>query len=313
MYFFKNPGWIDKRMLSAARLENIPESIFEEINHRLVNLLSDDPLVSVVIPAYNEELNVLRTIHSLANNKTTFPVEIIVVNNNSTDRTQMVLDRLKVRSYFQPRAGCGPARQMGQQNAKGKYILMADADCYYPPRWIHKMTEALQRDGTPCIYGRYSFLGTPDKPRWKLFLYESLRDGFSEIRHIKRPCVNALGMSMGYVKELGVKTGFVDRKIRGEDGRLCFQLMQYGKIRQVRDRSVRVWTLPRTLDKEPGLLYSAAARIVIELTRLTHYFSTQKQHDVTKTNPYVPPSLKYFRKFKSVHKEDADPVEEKQA
>lgn len=312
MYFFKNPGWIDKRMLSANRLEDLPQSIFDEINIRLSDLQSDNPVVSVVIPAYNEELNVLRTIHSLSYSKTKFPVEIIVVNNNSTDRTQMVLDQLKIKSFFQPRAGCGPARQLGQENAKGKYILMADADCYYPPKWIQKMTEALQQNQTPCIYGRYSFLGTADKPRWKLFLYESLRDGFSEVRHIKRPCVNALGMSMGYVKDLGLKTGFVDRKIRGEDGRLCFQLMQYGKIRQVRDRSVRVWTLPRTLDKEPGLLYSAAARIVIELTRLTHYFSTQKQHDVKKTTPYVPPTLKYFKKFKAIHKEEADPVEEKQ-
>jgi hypothetical protein len=112
---------------------------------------------------------------------------------------------------------------------------------------------------------------------------------------------------MGYVKDLGLKTGFVDRQIRGEDGRMCFQLMRYGKIRQVRDRAVRVWTFPRTLDKEPGLFYSAMARVVLELTRITHYFSTQKQHDVNKTKPYVPPTLKYFKKFKDIHKE-VEPV-----
>jgi glycosyltransferase involved in cell wall biosynthesis len=310
MYFYKNPAWIDKRLLSASQLEDLPEAIYYEINKALQLIQSEDPLVSIVIPAFNEEVNIVRSVYSLANNKTSFPVEIIVVNNNSTDRTQNVLNRLNVRSYFQPKAGCGPARQMGQQNAKGRYILMADADCYYPPKWIQKMTETLQQGNSPCIYGRYSFLGTADKPRWKLFLYEFLRDSFSEVRHIKRPCVNALGMSMGYIKDLGLKTGFVDRKIRGEDGRLCFQLMQYGKIKQVRDRAARVWTLPRTLDKEPGLFYSAFARIIMELSRLTHYFSTQKPHDVTKTNPYTPTSLRYFKKFKSIHKEDAEPVDQ---
>lgn len=312
MFFYKNPGWIDKRLFAALTLEDLPESIFYEINTNLGAIQSEEPLVSIVIPAWNEEVNIVRTIHSLSLNKTTFGVEIIVVNNNSTDRTQQVLNQLNVKSFFQPRPGCGPARQLGQQQAKGKYILMGDADCYYPPRWIQVMTEELQKKDTPCIYGRYSFLGTADKPRWKLFLYELLRDGFREVRHIKRPCVNATGMSMGYVKELGLKTGFVNHKIRGEDGRLCFQLMQYGKIRQVRNRQVRVWTLPRILDKEPGLWYSLFTRIVIELSRLTHYFSTQKPHDVTKTKPYIPPSLKYFKKFKDVHKEETEHAGENQ-
>lgn len=307
MYFIKNPSWIDKRLLKVAKVEDLPESIFYEINKNLGLIQSNDPLVSVVIPAYNEETNIVRTIHSLSKNKTSFGVEIIVVNNNSTDRTQEVLNRINIKSYLQTKQGCGPTRQLGQQMAKGKYILMADGDCIYPPLWIEKMTKALQKENTPCIYGRYSFLGTPDKPRWKLYLYECLKDVFSEVRHIKRPCVNALGMSMGYVKDLGLKTGFVDRQIRGEDGRMCFQLMQYGKIRQVRDRAVRVWTFPRTLDKEPGLFYSAVARVVLELTRITHYFSTQKQHDVNKTKPYVPPTLKYFKKFKDIHKE-VEPV-----
>jgi hypothetical protein len=50
------------------------------------------------------------------------------------------------------------------------------------------------------------------------------------------------------------------------------------------------------------------ARIVIELTRITHYFSTQKPHDVKSTKPYVPPTLKYFKKFKTIHKEE-EPVQ----
>lgn len=309
MYFYKNPSWIDKRLLAATKLEDFPESIFYEINKNLGTIQSENPIVSIVIPAFNEEANIVRTIYSLSRNRTSFPAEIIVINNNSTDRTQEVLNRLNVRSFIQTKPGCGPARQLGQQMAKGKYILMADGDCMYPPGWIQKMTRTLERDNTPCIYGRYSFLGTKDKPRWKLFVYECLRDVVGELRHINRPCINALGMSMGYVKDLGLKTGFVDRKIRGEDGRMCFQLMRYGKIRQVRDRSIRVWTLPRTLDKEPGLIYSIMARVIIELTRVKHYFYTQPQHDVKNSKNYVPPALKYFKKFKNIHKEEPETVE----
>lgn len=309
MYFIKNPSWIDKRLRDVNKLEDLPESIFYEINKNLGTIQTDDPLVSIVIPAYNEEVNIVRAIHSLSRNKTTFGVEIIVVNNNSTDHTQDVLSRLNVKSIFQPKAGCGPARQIGQQHAKGKYILMGDADCYYPPRWIQRMTEALQEPKVTCVYGRYSFLGTAEKARWKLFLYETLRDFVGELRHINRPCINAVGMSMGYVKDLGLKTGFVDRKIRGEDGRMCFQLLQLGKVVQVRDRSVRVWTLPRTLDKEPNLIYSIMARAAIEISRVKQYFYPQAPHDVHTSKNYTPSTLKFFDKYKKVHKEP-EPLEE---
>ncbi len=307
MYFYKNPTWIDKRLLNVTQVEDLPESIFYEINKNLGLLLSEEPLVSVVIPVRNEEVNIVRTVYFLSKSKTTFGIEIIVVNNNSTDRTAEVLRRMNVRTLLQTKAGCGPARQMGQENAKGKYILMADGDCFYPADWIQKMTEALQQDNTPCIYGRYSFLGTETKPRWQLFLYECMRDVVGDLRHINRPCINALGMSMGYVKELGLKVGFVDRKIRGEDGRMCFQLMPFGKIRQVKDRSVRVWTLPRTLDKEGSLIYSVMARAAIELSRVKHYFYPQARHDVNKTENYVPGTLKPFKKFTHLHK-TSEPV-----
>jgi glycosyltransferase involved in cell wall biosynthesis len=304
MYFYRNPSWINSRLLAVSRIEDLPESIFYEINKNLGIIQSDDPLVSIVIPAYNEEVNIVRTIHSLSQNKTTFAIEIIVVNNNSTDRTQEVLNRMNVKSLIQTKAGCGPARQLGQEHAKGKYVLMADADCFYPPRWIEEMTNALRKnEKVSCVYGRYSFLGTEDKPRWKFFLYETLRDIMAEFRHIKRPALNALGMSMGYVKELGLKAGFVDHKIRGEDGRMCLLLMEYGEVKQVRDRSVRVWTLPRTLDKEASLGSALLARIVIELSRIKDYFSKQNPEDVKKLENYNPASLKYFKKYKSAHKE----------
>jgi len=107
---------------------------------------------------------------------------------------------------------------------------------------------------------------------------------------------------MGYVRELGLKHGFVERNIRGEDGRMCFQLMQHGKIVQIRDRSNRVWTFPRTLDKEPNLLYSIAARAMLEISRIPQYFYKQAPHDVNTSKNYDPKAMKIFKHYKSVHK-----------
>ena len=46
------------------------------------------PDITIVIPAYNEEKNILQTLYSLCNNSTDKSVEIIVVNNNSKDKTE---------------------------------------------------------------------------------------------------------------------------------------------------------------------------------------------------------------------------------
>jgi glycosyltransferase involved in cell wall biosynthesis len=306
MSLFSNPRWIDQRLLDCTSFEEIPETVFAEINDRLRDQGKDLPLASIVIPAWNEEVNIVRTLHSLAKSKTTFPFEIIVVNNNSTDKTQAALDKIPtVKSVFQSIKGCGPARQLGQENAQGKYILMADADCFYPSDWIEKMVHELRKNNVALVYGRYSFLGTQQIPRWKLAIYEMLHDGIAEVRHINRPCVNAVGMSMGYVKELGMKAGFVKTPVRGEDGRLCFLLREMGKINQVRDRSIRVWTLPRTLAKDGSLFFAMITRVAKELTRLFQYFYKQKAHDIHTTGEYKPKSVEYLKKLKSMGKKEA--------
>lgn len=302
MSIVSNPAWISKERLTIRTVESIPIDWIEEINLSLSRLVSTEPLVSIVIPAWNEEINVLHAIDSLVRNTVAFPIEIIVVNNNSTDGTQSILDKLNVRSVFQGVQGCGPARQLGQEVALGKYILMADADCFYPPGWIDKMVNELSKDGVSCVYGRHSFLASSKWRRFALFTYECLRDLLIEFRHPNRPYLNALGMNMAYIKEYGLKAGFVTRNIRGEDGRMCFDLMKFGKVVQLRSYSCRVWTWPRTLDNESNLFLSILARIAMEFSRVHVYFTKPRPHN-TKTSLNTEPFLlRFFKRYKTFHR-----------
>jgi glycosyltransferase involved in cell wall biosynthesis len=303
MFSFRNPLWIDASLVSLENLSQVSDSVFDSINQNLSKLVSATPEVSIVIPVWNEEVNIIRTIHSLSKSSTRIPLEIIVVNNNSTDNTQHVLNRLHISSFLQPIQGCGPARQLGQENAKGKYILMADADCYYPAGWVDALTKALQQKDMVCVYGRYSFLGNQKNARWKFFFYERMRDVIVELRHFKRPYLNSLGMNMGYVKEYGLKVGFVNYKIRGEDGRLCFDLMKYGKIGLLRGSQNRVWTTSRTIDKENSLGKALVVRVFVELGRLGQYFYKKKPHDTKTSKSSESFLLKFFKKYKDVHKD----------
>lgn len=283
MYIFSTPAWISKYKHEYGSVDEVPVQVFEDINKKLDAKTSSTPKVTIAIAAWNEEVNILNCISSLADTSSTVPFEIVVVNNNSTDKTQTTLDKLHIRSFFQPIQGCGPARQMGQENAQGEYILLADADCIYPKGWMDKMLEQLTRPGVVCVYGRYSFIPDQGYPRWKLFLLERMKDVIAEVRHFKRPYLNAFGISMGYIRKYGLEAGFVNYQIRGEDGRLCFDLMKYGKVRQVKSDSARPWTPPRTLQLEGGFFKVLSGRISKELRRLGSMLTPHPPHD-TKTS-----------------------------
>lgn len=277
------PKWIKEHLNPYESFEEIPQSKFDEVNDRLGQIRTREPVVSILIAAWNEEINVFNCVSSLSTQSTSIPFEIVIVNNNSTDKTQETLDKLDVRSFFQPIPGVGPARQLGQEQARGKYILLADADCIYPKCWIDEVMQVLTQPNVVCVYGRYSFLPDRGYPRWKLYVLERMKDVIAEIRHFKRPYLNAYGISMGYIRDLGLKVGYVMYKIRGNDGRLCFDLMQFGKVKQVRSNRARAWTKPRTLQLEGGFSQALYNRLKKETKRFVSLFKPMPPHD-TKTS-----------------------------
>jgi len=277
---FDTPDWISKYDFAFRQLADVPETLFDEINHKLDVLQSREvPLVSIVIAAWNEEVNIIRNLASLADLATKVPIEIIVINNNSTDATQQTLNKLHVMNYFQKIQGCGPARQMGMENARGKYILLADADCIYPPCWLDDMYNLLSSKETVCVYGRYSFIPEPGFQRWKLAILEKLKDAIAALRHVKRPYLNAFGISMGFIREYGMKVGYIMANVRGEDGRLCFDLMQFGKVRQLTLNRSRAWTAPRTLQRDGSFKQALLSRIAVESKKMFSLFTPHKPHD----------------------------------
>lgn len=283
MYIFNKPDWITQYNFPYKKVDEVPEKVFEEINSKLEKLQQGEPLVTILIAAWNEEINILRNLASIANLETKIPLEIIVVNNNSQDDTQKTLDKLKITTFFQVIQGCGPARQMGMESAKGKYIMLADADCVYPTCWLDKMMDVLIQPDIVCVYGRYSFIPETGFPRWKLFMLERLKDVAAELRQFNRPYLNAFGISMGYVKEYGLKVGYIMHNTRGDDGRFCFDLMQYGKVKQVRSNQARAWTAPRTLQRDGTFTQAITSRISLEFRNLLSLLKPHQPHD-TKTS-----------------------------
>lgn len=95
--------------------------------------------LSIVIPAYNEEAYIGRCLESLATEfaRGSFSVEVIVVNNASTDKTGEVARSFPfVRVVDEPQKGLVRARQAGYQASSGELIANVDADTLFPAGWI---------------------------------------------------------------------------------------------------------------------------------------------------------------------------------
>lgn len=96
--------------------------------------------VSVVIPAFNEEKYIERALESVTN-QITAPDEIIVVNNNSTDKTVKIAEKFGVTIISEKEQGMIPTRNRGFNTAKHDIIARIDADVQVPQNWIKIIKE----------------------------------------------------------------------------------------------------------------------------------------------------------------------------
>jgi hypothetical protein len=105
--------------------------------------------LSVVIPCYNEEAGIRSVIEAMP----AYVDEIVVVDNNSTDRTGEIARSLGAVVVFQPRKGYGAAYQAGLPAATGDVIATLDGDGTYPADEIASLVDALEDEHLDFISG----------------------------------------------------------------------------------------------------------------------------------------------------------------
>ena len=107
-------------------------------------------MLSVIIPAYNEESCIGQCLEALRKQDIREPFEVIIVDNASTDRTaeiaQSFAGKLSLRVIREEQKGRGMARKTGFSAAKGDILLSTDADCEPPSAWMRSLVEALRSD-----------------------------------------------------------------------------------------------------------------------------------------------------------------------
>ena len=103
--------------------------------------------VSVIIPALNEEETIGRVVDEIPKEKMEqagYKVEILVVDNNSTDGTKKIAEEKGARVIVEPVRGKGRAIRTAFESVSGEFIFMLDADYTYPATHIPEMLKVLE-------------------------------------------------------------------------------------------------------------------------------------------------------------------------
>lgn len=99
------------------------------------------PVVSFVIPTYNEQTILPATLQSIDAVATTHPYEVLVVDGGSTDATRDVARKHGATVYHRDRTGVGLSRHIGAKHASGEWLAFIDADTTVRPSYLNTMLE----------------------------------------------------------------------------------------------------------------------------------------------------------------------------
>ena len=128
------------------------------------------PLVSIIVPVYNESATVAAVVDRLLTIELPAEREIIVVNDGSSDGTRGVLQQLAGTPrltivHVDPNRGKGHAIRVGISTAKGDVIAIQDADLELDPAQLAALVTPILAGRADVVYGSRFLAGTPNAPR----------------------------------------------------------------------------------------------------------------------------------------------------
>jgi biofilm PGA synthesis N-glycosyltransferase PgaC len=217
---------------------------------------SDKVRVSVIVAARNEEKTIVSLLKSLARQDYAEDLlEIIIVNDNSTDRTPIIVSEfisehrkhnaINIRLIYNPFLGKKSAVRHGIEKSAGELIIMTDADCVAGPGWVSAYASFYAANGAEMILGEVY-----QKPE-RGFVSHFGNLEFSALQAITEAAVvaghpvmcNAANMAIRkdiYLKHAGILRGDIPS---GDDIFLLHAVKRWGgTIMYMRDRAAAVVT-----------------------------------------------------------------------
>lgn len=120
--------------------------------------------ISIIVPIYNEEENLRKCIESLIN-QTYKELEIILINDGSTDNSKEIIESFKdkrIVAINKKNTGISDTRNIGIGKSTGDYIMFVDSDDYLELNCIERLIETAEKENSEIVMFNY-YLETPSK------------------------------------------------------------------------------------------------------------------------------------------------------
>lgn len=207
--------------------------------------------VSTIIPTYNGRARIGRTLQALLAQPGAADMEIIVVDDGSTDGTAAYCASFgdRVRTLSQPNQGPAAARNLGARQAKGDILLFTDDDCVPDPDWLPEMLKPFAEDPEVIgVKGAYRTEQPELVARFVQLEYEDKYDRMAQDRYID--FIDTY--SAGFRREVFLRFGGYDASFPvpcAEDVELSFRMSREGLRMVFNPRAVVAHTHPDDLGK----------------------------------------------------------------
>ena len=262
---FSLVGWVElglhalflvAMVLGAGRLVVLLAlALRQRRSHGFAHRLADTvprPDVSVVVPAYNEEKVIVRTVQSLLAQR--YPgLEIIVVDDGSPDRTADVVtaafpNNPAMRVLRKPNGGKASALNLGVREARGEIVVAVDADTVLAPGAIEALTGPLSDDRVGAVAGNAKVGNRINLvTRWQALEYVTSqnldRRAFSLLN-----CITVVPGAVGaWRRQLVLDAGGFSEQTMAEDQDLTLTLLRRGWRIAYADTAIAYTEAPDTL------------------------------------------------------------------
>lgn len=193
--------------------------------------------LAFVIPAYNEQAligeclaSVLAEIRRSGRN-----CDVLVVNNNSTDRTSEIAASYGVHVVDEPQKGLVNARDAGFNHTDSELVANIDADTIVPPGWLDIVFSEFERDGKlVCLSGPYVYYDLSIENRFLVGVFYNLTYLIYLItRFVLRNGSVVQGGNFVFRRDAWIRAGGFNREIKfyGEDTDVAVRLSKVGKVK----------------------------------------------------------------------------------
>jgi glycosyltransferase involved in cell wall biosynthesis len=199
---------------------------------------------SVVIPTFNGAKELPETLASLAALTTSAEWELLVVDNNSTDRTPEVVTEaarsfpVELRYVFEPEQGRSAALNAGIRQARGEIIATTDDDVRVQPDWLDSAAEALATLECDYVGGKALPIWRAPKPPWipnhggRQWAVIALLDfGPEPIPYFRDPHRVPIGVNMAFRRDAFERAGLWSTRVGRKKGTLLGQEVREWALR----------------------------------------------------------------------------------